>query len=139
MSVKVMSGARFEGVDFGTASGTGHGYVVGTTPVVPMLHVVPQGSLNTNPAELIGMKYSHHDRKATAGFRAPCDRDCVRITMLVAGGPWRQKLWIDQQHWVDVRLSEPGDFVSWTTGVAHWWKCAGNRATMLTLTYRHMR
>ena len=128
MAATIISDAEFPGVTVGTAQGTVMGDVVRSTPIHPMLLVNSQ-----NPASLIGMKYSHH--RSTDSLVGPRPPDSfVRIAMLVAGGPWRQRIW-NQRSRVELRLKNPGDFVAWEPGVWHEWTPEGD-ATMLTLSFQ---
>ncbi len=133
MSVVEVAGTRFSGVEIGTASGAGNGYVIGTTPVVEMLRV----DNSANRVYLVGVKYSHHRRdEPSRGEREP--DEYVRITMLVDGGPWRQCLWKrDTPHMIEVTLNEPGDFVAWEPGVWHQWWPQGP-ASMVTISFQRV-
>lgn len=132
MTVKIVSGTKFEGLNFGTASGSGSGYVVGSTPACDLLLV---GGDKSPTAQLFGLKYFHH----SAGHKSEGDRPAdafYRMTMLVSDGCWRQKLWKPGGHdLVEVILNQPGDFIAWAPGVLHSWQ-ADVASTMLTLSFK---
>ena len=131
MPVTVTAGAKFGGVEFGTASGTGNGYVIGTTHIVELLRVDSQA----NRAHLIGFKYSHHELSDPPRGPRPPDQ-YVRITMLVAGASWHQRFWLaDRRETVSLLLSESGDFVAWEPNIWHEWQPKGP-ATMVMISFR---
>jgi hypothetical protein len=128
MAVCIVAGKEIDGVIFDTATGREHnGYVAGSTPIHPMLLVDQQ-----NPATLVGVKYSHHEADVGGGDREP--DGYVRMTMLVQGGPWRQRLWRQNpEESVEVLLLEPGDLIAWEPGLYHSWTPLGS-STMLTVS-----
>lgn len=126
MGVAVLSGQRFPGVDFGSAPGAG--YIIGTTPITPLLLVDEW----ERAARLVGVKYYHHP----AGDPGGADRrpdPYVRLTMLVSYGRWRQKVWSDAGQAVEVLLHQPGDFIAWEPGLWHSWFPEAD-STMLTVS-----
>ena len=129
MAIVVVSGDRFDGVDFGTAPGTG--YIIGTTPISELLRVDEA----EHSAALIGAKYYHHPAGDPGGAKRPPDA-LVRMTMLVSEGRWRQKLWwAESGHSLEVLLQEPGDFIAWVPGLWHSWY-PELASTMLTVSFR---
>src|SRR5262245_7535228 len=94
-SVRSEKGQLFDGVIAlkapGKASGRGAGYVIGTTPLHPLLRV---GREQGATAELVGLKYYEHpSADKREGDPAPSADDEYRLTMLVSEGAWRQRLW----------------------------------------------
>lgn len=132
LMVTIVDGSEFPGVHAGRAPGTGNGYVVGFTPVCELLRVDDEGCR----AALVGLKYSHHSVTNTLVGPRPPTED-VKVTMLVGGGPWRQRVWREGTHEVvEYVLTELGDYVAWTQGLWHeWWPCA-EATTMVTLSFR---
>jgi hypothetical protein len=129
MAVVVLSGDKFEGVDFGTAPGTA--YVIGTTPVSELLRV-DEGD---HAASLVGVKYYHHPADDSGGANRTPD-GFVRATILVSPGRWRQRVWsAETGQSVEVVLQAPGDFIAWTPGLWHSW-FPEKASTMLTISLR---
>lgn len=129
MTVAVVSGERFAGVDYGTAPGTG--YAIGTTPISELLRVDEA----EHAAAMIGTKYYHHPVGDLGGSNRPPDA-LVRMTMLVSNGRWRQKVWSeDTGQSVEVLLQEPGDFIAWVPGLWHSWY-PELASTMLTVSFK---
>lgn len=129
MSVIVLHGGAFPGVEFGTATGhANRGYIIGSTPIVEFLRAD-----KSNPANLTGVKYSHHEvADPIEGPREPTTD--IRITMLVDGGPWYMHVWSKEaDRSVEVVLCGPGAFIAWLPGVWHEWRPLG-RATMATVS-----
>src|SRR4051812_21001586 len=126
MSVLVIDGAKFEGVDFGTAPA--NGYIIGMTPVSPLLRV----NANEYRADLDGVKYFQHTAGDPRGENRAPD-DLVRMTMLVGKGRWRQRVHSPKtSESVTVILQDHGDFIAWTPGLAHSWHPELD-STMLTV------
>lgn len=129
---KRVAGKPFPGVEAGTASGIGKAvHLVGFSPRRSSLRYVDE---RESPATLIGLKYSHHkptDRSLGARDITP-DR---RLTVLISGGPWRQRVWREgAKDDVEYVLTKPGDYIAWDGGLRHqWWP---GDATMVTLTFR---
>jgi hypothetical protein len=131
MAVSVISGTSVDGVEYGTAPGTGHGYVVGNTPALEMLRV----DADEHPARLVGIKYSHHFPTDLPKGPRPVEKEQVRITMLVSGGPWQQTCWRSSGgSRITLLLQKPGDFIAWGPGIVHEWMPLGN-ASMLTIGF----
>jgi hypothetical protein len=151
MAVEILSGDEFPGVKYGTASGREREkkgddndrsgmYIVGCTPVIEMLRVDKEW-----PASIIAVKYSHHELSDTLSEERGPDDD-FRITMLVDGGPWHQRVWrqrpirsaINQpgdNESITVLLMRPGDYIAWSPGLSHRWRPEG-RTTMVTVSIR---
>jgi|GEM_PF-2813278 len=127
MAITVVEGKLFNGVEVANAEDAKGGYFVGFSATVNFLCVD-----ETHPASLVGVKYSTHEVNDTAGPRPPDGH--VRVTMLVSGGPWRQRMWSeDTLASVELLLNSPGDFIAWTPGLLHQWWAQGP-ATMVTVT-----
>ncbi len=131
MTVTKISGEKFHEVEFGTAPGTGTGYIIGMEPIAEFLRV----DENEHAARLIGVKYSRHEAGDQRHEDSPPDED-VRITMLVEGEPWRQRVWHDGSHQsIELILNDPGAFIAWKPSVWHFWSSQGN-STMFTVSFR---
>ena len=129
MAVAVVSGEKFDGVDFGTAPGTG--YIIGTTPISELLRVDEA----EHAVAMIGAKYFHHPAGDPGGSDRKPDSQ-VRVTMLVNQGRWRQRVWsAETGKSVEVFLQEPGDFIAWIPGLWHSWY-PELASTMLTVGYK---
>jgi hypothetical protein len=105
-------------------------YLVGFTPVDPILFV----DQHTPNADITGVKYSKH----LYGDKRPNDAgadDQTRVTMLIAGGPWRQEMWTSASDRTVHILRAPGDYIAWEPGYCHVWEALGD-ATMLTISFR---
>lgn len=134
MAIELIEGAKFEGVDFGTAPGTDPGYVIGFTPVSPLLFV-DEGERS---AKLIGVKFYHHAMGDNRGADRPAD-DKHAVTMLVSKGRWEQAVWNDKTgESVKVLLTEPGDYIVWRPGFRHSW-FPHESSTMLTVRWKPAR
>lgn len=130
MAVQIVAGEEFPGVQYGNAND--QDYIIGSTPIVEILRVD-----DSHPARLVGVKYSQHIVGDPRGMNRRPD-NFVRVTMLIAGGPWRQRMWIpDEPRSVEFLLHEPGDFIAWEPGAAHSWSPMGE-ATMLTVSFERM-
>src|SRR5947209_2087251 len=131
MAVEVVGGARFQGVEFGTAPGTDPGYVMGYTPLCDFLFVHEV----TCPATLIGVKYYHHPAGDDRGRDRPADEMCA-LTMLVSEGRWRQRVWDEGTgESVEVILQGPGDYIAWRPGLKHCWY-PEQASSMLTVRWK---
>lgn len=133
MAVVVLSGERFDGVAYGTAPGTGSGYVVGYLPHEgePRLRVHDA----ERPALLYGVKYYH--RKA-GGKRTDDKPEDGRfaVTMLICPGRWRQRVWsVPLARSIEVLRTEPGDYIVWDPGLEHDWSAVQD-STMLTVKWK---
>ena len=132
MAVFVLSGKLFDGVIHGTASGGGHGHVVCQEGIHELLTVNKRGF----KAELIGFKYYHHNQ----GERRPEDRDedaDYALTMLVSRGRWQQKDWSEaSKQSINVLLTEPGDYIAWSSKDKNYAWQAVKKSTVLTLRWR---
>ncbi len=94
-------------------------------------------SSNTHICQLIGLAYSTHRAKSKAKLDIPEDA-YDRITILVSGGPWTQRMWLVGED-VDttLTLTESGDYIMWDPGFRHEWTPPQDHDTvMLTLTIR---
>jgi hypothetical protein len=135
MAVEVLSGDRFDGVDFGTARGKG--YIIGTSPVSELL-LVDLESKKGPLAEMYGVKYFHHnqgDMSDEARMPDPNAR-LTRMTMLVSQGRWRQRVWLrEKNRSIELLLKEPGDFIAWGPDLWHSWY-AESASTMLTVSFQ---
>lgn len=105
-------------------------YLVGFTPVDPILFV----NKDTPNADITGVKYSKHLYGDKRPIDAEADKD-TRITMLIAGGPWRQEMWTSTTERTVHILRSPGDYIAWEPGYCHTWEALGD-ATMLTVSFR---
>jgi hypothetical protein len=136
MAVLVVSGKKFEGVEYGTVPGDG--YIIGTTPVnnLPMLFV--DETEENKRASLYGLKYYHHAKGDTAGAERPPDKQHHSFTMLVSEGKWKQKVWSESGESIEVVLWRPGDFIAWIPGLWHSW-FPEETSTMLTIKWTKLR
>jgi hypothetical protein len=128
MGIAILSGEKFDGVDFGSACGSG--YVIGTTPISELLRVDEA----EHAAVIIGMKYYHHPAGDPRGATRPPD-SYTRMTMLVSQGRWRQSVWSESGNSVEVLLHRPGDFIAWIPGLWHSWFPEAD-STMLTISLK---
>ena len=86
MAIEVIDAKEGNGVVAGSLDG--HEWVIGSTPVTSILRV----DETDHRAELVGVKYSnHHLDDNPKGDRKP--DEYTRVTMLVTGGPWEQRMW----------------------------------------------
>jgi len=132
MSVLVIDGSKFDGVEFGNAPGTDPGYVIGSTPLFELLRVDDK----CHRADLYGLKYYHHVSGDQKRKRTKANKKYHALTMLVSSGLWYQRVWDrDTRKSVAVLLREPGDFIAWKRGLEHSWH-AIHASTMLTVRWR---
>jgi hypothetical protein len=133
VSVVILSGKPLNGVVYGTAAGTGDGYLMGPAALAEMLKVGNAG----HQAVLLGVKYYHHQGGESRRFVPDeSDRDYA-VTILVDQGRWRQRLWSDLSgESMEVLLTAPGDYIAWPgAGLKHFWS-AVEKSTMLTIRWR---
>lgn len=128
MAIDVIHGKENNSVVAGSLGD--HQWIIGTTPVSEMLRV----DNSTNRAMLVGVKYSRH--RPTDEPKGDVKPDVfTRVTMLVDGGPWEQRMWNpDEGLDVTYRLNAPGDYIAWQPGPFHRWNPIGN-ATMISVSY----
>ena len=128
--VTIVEGVEGNLVVVGSAGDPGQEWLIGFTPVVELLRVDD----TEFPALLNGVKFSrHHPLDPVKGDRQP--DEFTRVTMLVEGGPWRQRMWHPASGLdVTYQLNAPGDFVAWHPGPWHRWTPLG-AATMITVNF----
>lgn len=80
------------------------------------------------------VKYSTHKKSDVPRKDAKPD-DETRVTILLAGGPWRQSMWLsaDKSDEEKVELYDAGDYLIWEPGFYHSWQPLGD-STMLTVS-----
>ena len=131
MTIEVIHGAVGPTVSAGSLEG--HEWLIGSTPITEILRV----DETLNIAHLIGVKFSHHKPTDIPKGDRPQD-ELTRITMLVDGGPWEQRMWHPPSGLdVTFRLNSPGDYIAWQPGPLHRWTPIGT-SIMLTVSYRKM-
>jgi hypothetical protein len=123
----------FPGLDVGNAFDSPHDYFIGEQALSTLLKIPAR--VGDRP-HLTGVKFSKHSFGSTSGAREPTEYR--RVTVLVAGGPWRQRVWSDTVgSTAEFRLNNVGDFVAWERDLWHqWWAEADT--TMLTVNMTYM-
>jgi hypothetical protein len=140
MSVTVVEGEKFDGVDYGSAPGGASGvtgYIIGNKQVPSLDLTTVDPKVEGHRWSLVGVKYFHHRRGDPKGDRRPPDTDTPArsLTMLVSHGRWLQRLWREgAEETLTVILEEPGDFIVWEPALWHSWYPLTD-ATMLTIRW----
>ncbi len=122
MAIEVIDAKVGNGVVAGSLDG--HEWVISSTPVTSILRV----DETDHRAELVGVKYSNHYLDDNPkGNRKP--DEYTRVTMLVSGGPWEQRMWNPR-----TRLNVTYRLNAWQPGPYH----PRGQATLVTVTYRKL-